>query len=345
MKDKFRVPVVRKKKTKPKSALLKKMLAAAKRRPVPRRGRGRVIPTKLKSGLLTASSVMIPSTHGKRASPQVAKAIRMTGAPNIHLNQVAETFQALVQYQALFSLPHLPVTELLAIRGHVSSSTGPPNAIRFVVESYQSETLYTNTSTAPLEMELYDLVLKKDLPQTWVYTLGSNTWPIPPKPESYWYNGSLIQSNKPTGTVIHDSPANQLGSSPFDSQLFTEFFEVRKRTIVTMSMGATHRHIVFMKPNYLVKDAEIQNNVLCNGVAGLTAFTMIRFNGFPTGSLDDANTATSGAQLSWVQSTRVKYTFATDVSQNMYQSNPVALTAPADIVNIGSGLVETQSFV
>ena len=306
--------------------------------------RGRVVPTKLKSGLLTASSVMIPSTHGKRASPQVAKAIKMTGAPNIHLNQSADTYQSIGQYQGLFSLSHLPVSELLTIRGHVSSSTGPPNAIRFVVETYQSETLYTNTSTAPLEMELYDLVLKKDLPQTWVYTLGTNTWPIAPKPESYWYNGSLIQSNKPTGTVIHDSPANQLASSPFDSQLFTEFFEVRKRTVVTMSMGATHRHIVFMKPSYLVKDAEIQNSVLCNGVAGLTAFTLIRFNGFPAGSFNDGNTTVSAGQLSWVQSTRVKYTFATDVSQNMYQSNPIEISPLSDIVNIGSGLVEPQTF-
>lgn len=297
-------------------------------------------PKRIQGGILTSSMVMIPSTHGKRASPQVARAIKMVGSPNVFLAQVPQTVTSIQQYQAYGSFAHLPMSSLLAIRQAVNTG---PGAIRYVVETYMSEMTFTNTSTAPCELELWDVCLKKDLTTAWTYTAGTNTYTIFPEPTSYWASGSLIQAGLPVSSGIGVRPANQIGSTPYDSQLFTSFFEVKKRTLITMPSGSTHRHSVFMKPNYLVKDSEVQNSGLIAGVSGLTSFTLYAINGFPTGN-DFDGTTYSGSQVSAVNSSRTKYGWSADLSQTLYRTGPDQVSATLDIVNIGSGLVETQTF-
>lgn len=134
------------------------------------------------------------------------------------------------------------------------------------------------------------------------------------------------------------------GASPFDSQLFKDYFKVAKRTKVMLSQGASHRHFIHLKPNKVILDSEVktQTGGTIGALAGLTMFTMVVVQGLPQTLGDGSNQATiSGGELAVVQQQRYKYTWSQDISVTGTYNDNLATPATTSLINIGSGAIDT----
>lgn len=290
-----------------------------------------------REGVATSSSVLF-RTKTLNAKPQVARAIKMIGAPNSYIINTQVVFKSDTGFQNVTSFQHLGQQALKGIRATLGTSL----AARFVVEEYQSEISFTNSTTAPCEVEVYDVCAKRDLASAGAtYDTTSYTYPLPQTPEAYWTTGAQVQTNtNPAGTF---NPRSIVGSSPMDIQLFRENFTIVKRVNVSLPQGATHRHMCLQKPNYVVTDAMLKNSQISAEV-GLCYWTMFVLKGYPVGSSAPTDPLTwastiGQAQLSMVQATRIKYSWSADISNTLVQTNQLG-QVQYEIVNVGSGLVE-----
>lgn len=305
------------------------------------RGRARRVirkPTIQASGGVVTSSSFRMIKRGK-TDPRVT-AIKRVGSPNIYVNQVPKTIITSAGFLNYWSMFHQYNTDLRNIRQLINSSSAAP--IRYVLENYMNEMTMTNTTNASCEVEIYDLTLKKDLLVQFAYEEAANTYVVNGSPEAYWEVGTRLMS----GQADAVSPPNStvLGASPFDSQLFKDYFKVQKRTRVMLSQGASHRHFVTLNVNKVIDDAFVQTSQQIIGHKGITVYTMLVVRGFPqtTGNVEDPGVSTTcPCQLAIVNQQRYKYTWSADLSNtgNYYDQ----LTSPATtaVLNIGSGLVDT----
>lgn len=282
------------------------------------------------------------STLSHRPSKQVI-ALKRIGAPNHFTTNTSDFHECAAGFQGQWGYKWLDNSSLVNLRGTIGAvGTG---SYRFCVESFTVECLLTNTTNAPLELEIWDLVLKKDIQAVMTYTqptLGSYT--LLDTPDQYWKQGSLIDA----GLAPATSPPNStfLGSSPYDQQLFRDYFKQVKKTIVMLPQGACHRHLVTRKTNRVIDDAFLRQGAI-SGHKGLTTYTMFNVKGFPCGSAfadpppGGVEVTTTAGQISVVNTYRYKYTWVMDVSN--FNTNQDNLTSPPisalnmDILNIGSG--------
>lgn len=307
----------------------------SKKAPAKRRSRkGQGSATRVIGGGTTNGTVLMP-TSKTHANPRVARYIKMSGAPNVYVDQESAVLASKANEQSSSSWSHLNVARLKTIRNLIANTDRP---VRYVVSDYQSIFTITNGTTAPMELDIYDITLKRDTLLT-QYTTGLGTYTLGNFPDNYWQVGSQVQANiAPAGTI----PATYLGTSPLDTDLFKQFFTIKKRTVVTMPQGAIHRHAVLQKPNFVVTDALLLNTALGN-IMGLSSFTMFVQRGFPTGDLTNGTSLGSAALLSsglaLVRTLRIKYHWVDDIDNNLY-ANQSLVGEFDDVINIGSGQVD-----
>jgi len=290
----------------------------------------------------------------KPLTKQVA-ALDRVGAPNVYTRQIADETIGLPGQQSCISINYASSQDLYAMGVQNTNSANGPN--RYVLESVQSETVMTNQSTAPLELEIWDLVLKKDL-----YALNSQAWkltgattvtpyPVSGSPESFWREGLNAAYGLASGGALDYSAV--VGSSPYDSQMFKDMFTCVKKTVVVLNQGSSHRILALQKMNTLVDQAiwsaatAAGGSVAQNGVKGISSFSLIRIKGLPC-TIDDelfSGVTTTASRLAFVQFKRYKYTWVQDATAGVLYSE--ALLSPSvgmGIINIGSGLPEQQQF-
>jgi hypothetical protein len=284
-------------------------------------------------------------------SKQAAQHERL-GAPNIYTKQTALEISANPGEQNTQSLA---LTDLIAL-GNIGQSSGLLNArgpSRFCLESVQSETVMTNQSTAPLDVEIFDLVLRRDLPvrQTMTWNVGpATTFSVGGSPDEYWTAGVHA------GTATSDTSPNQalvIGSSPYDSQMWKDMFHCVKKTNVILNQGSSHRIVTLQKHGKIIDQAlfSLGNAASLGSLAGLqgvTTFHMIRIKGMPCTinfEVPAGDVTTSAGRLAVVSYARYKYTWLADSSSSLqYVESLVSPAFPLGIVNVGSGLPEPQAF-
>lgn len=289
-------------------------------------------------GIATSSLASLPTNHSnKLAQTSLVRNIKRIGAPNVYLINTSGIYKSSAGLQNYTSFEHIGSLLMNGIRTNISSAATAV-AARFVLEDYQSQFMLTNCGTNPIEVDIYDVQAKRVVPPGMTYNQGGLAYVINGDPTDYWAQGATIQAQ---GAPASQSPAQFYSSSPFDSQLFRDYFVVKKRTLIALPQGATHRHEVLQKPNYMVDDAWLKNNAQ-NAEPGLTAYTMFVLKGYPlgTGVGDVPPTPTlAPSQISIVQATRVKYTWVQDFTNSVsYANNLSASTYP--LVNIGSGVID-----
>lgn len=288
----------------------------ATRMPVPSRTMTR---TKVKlikpegPGVTTNSSFRLSRAPGARE-----RATKLVGAPNAYLTNVAQSQSCLEGYQHAFTNVWSSFIDLQYIRNRIAGNTVPPVpgtiiSNQYVLASMIGETVYTNATLASCELELYDIVRKRNANPS----VSSTIWP-----EVAWDQGLMDaeQNNAP-------NPSAMLKSSPFDSPEFKQFFKVVRRTRVQLVGGGTHRHSVVLKPNMLINEALL--NYAAGDLQGLTVYTMARFYGQPV-SADQSGSpqvTTAAIKIDCVQTLRYKYTWSQDITNNVYvQDNLLSLT-------------------
>lgn len=215
-------------------------------------------------------------------------------------------------------------------------------SFRFVLESAISQLNLANTSGTPVNMELYDIVAKRDSPQipldmsgNIVYfggKFGQSTNLL--DPGVAWVLGMKNQSYSATGfqndgsTYELPSPEN-LGATPYQSKLFKDYFKVVRKTNVSLPIGGQHKHFVDLKPNVVIDNDMMTQN---NAFKGLSFFTLIVASGVPVVKCPDLNpldvlrnpfgdATTSAVSVSVIQQIKYKWTWVQDARENIYRAN------------------------
>lgn len=250
---------------------------------------------------------------------------------------------------------------------YVSSAPDPTPGVvsnasfRVVLESATSFLNIANTSGTPANVELYDIVAKRDIGQvplnfqgqlaTGPQLIGQGSLVL--DPGYAWFLGMANEKTTATGyesAALTEPPGYQnLGSTPYQSKLFKDYFKVVRKTNVSLPIGGTHKHYVDLKPNFVFdNDIMAQNNVY----AGTSFFTMIVASGVPVVKCPGntgpdyplanfkGDATTSAVSLSIIQQVRYKWTWVEDGRENIYFANYINTGNPAGGQTIQPAMVK-----
>lgn len=106
------------------------------------------------------------------------------------------------------------------------TSVGTVQSQPFIINKYEAFIELTNTTNIMIEVRMYDYVCRNDL-----YTAAT------PSILQQWQDGLYYEA---AGAVRVNT--SHVDSTPYDSQLFTQYFKIVKVTKVTLYPGATHVH-------------------------------------------------------------------------------------------------------
>jgi len=304
------------------------------------RSRAFVKPRRVKTEVGQMSTSI--TTRSSRASPQV-RAIKNVADSNIYVVNLPTSLSIESGKQKCVSLATLDWSDLYYIGNSLPQSNS--GLRRYVVESVLNEFTYTNQSTGGVEFEIIDLVAKRDLFNAWSFEANGRQYgPLGPTPEQVWEYGALAGANLPNAPLT-DSPAFVVGSKPFDTATFNDYFTPIQRNIVMLPQGASHRHVLNLKPNRLIDEALWNQGVattFLNNYKGMTIYTFIIARGTPVIDPTSHLATTGSGLISVVKSSRIKYCYSEDASKTILFTNQlVSSTAPA-IVNVGSGQPEAE---
>lgn len=353
-------------------AATKPRRVVGRRRPM---GRRRPVQRGLPNRQLVQSSLgglSLTRFVSARAPNAVAKAIKKVGAPNF----VSITYPGWVEggggkqaYSSWYlncandlqriwaSIQGLQVGRLLPQDAWHPLGTPNNASFRYVLESAISNLHIANTSGTPLNIELYDLVAKRDSPQV-AFDLSGNQLGTNigqgnqyMDPSTAWYLGMQNQRNTASGFATapgfnsseYPDPSN-LGATPYMSKLFKDFFKVVRKSNVSLPIGGQHKHYVDLKPNAIVDQDFMSQNAIYRG---LSFFTLIVVSGVPVvgcpPNVDtDAPVSTSSVSLSVLQNIKYKYTWTEDTRENIYRANFIT-TVPTEYQSIQPSLVKVDN--
>lgn len=267
--------------------------------------------------------------------PRQVQALRRVGAPDIYQDNFAETVSTQVglqTFKSYGSLLRAQLTSLASIAGNQSA----PN--RILLESAQTEITFTNITNAAVEVELYDIVFKRDVPATTTVALAAGSYIFNSTPENMITEGTKAASGVPPSSLT--DPSTYIGASPFDSQFFKDYCMVKQKSHVMLASGATHRHQTLAKINRVAEQAIVGNQNL-NYVKGFSYCTLLCVRGAAAAILESDDSTTNQATLNVVTSLRMKYTWCSDVNYSAYYHNNLSTDAVTQVRNIGNGAIES----
>jgi len=230
------------------------------------------------------------------------------------------------------------IAELVNEQNGINVNPPTPNYLptQFIIEDVLCNFTMANASTAPVELSIYDITVRRDVAANFsignfgaAYRFNSGA-----DPASVWSNGSWWQNGQsfpiPPGTPL---PSDYLGASPYDCQLWKDMFKVNKVQRVLLSAGGVHRHTVNYKLNKLI-DTSLLGIMPGNGVTnmyyfgGWTKVVMIVAKGLPVSASENSSqVTTSDPHIDVVNDYRYRYSFVTNnVSKT---TNGDRLTTPA----------------
>jgi len=150
---------------------------------------------------------------------------------------------------------------------------------RFVISKATASYYITNSTTANIDIILYDFIPRKD-----VYAIAdSNTFPA----TKAWYTGmtstfqvsNVTQAASTEGAVT--DPSRYPGSKPFDSNLFCSWYKIIKTKSCCLSPGQCYTHVVSSYPRKIWEDVFFYNksagNVAGTDIGYLAKQTLLTF--------------------------------------------------------------------
>lgn len=286
------------------------------------------------AGMVTNS---LWSYKGPRLSPRV-RAMKMVGSPNIQHKNFATTLSSVAGLQVYASYGTLIGIDLTALQQAVPHNE--PN--RLVVESSQTEITLTNSNNCAAEIELYDVMFKRDVSVDQTLNTNSGTYTFTTI-DQMWEQGAKASAGEPPGGT---DVSRYIGASPFDSQPFKTFCRVVKRTHVMLASGASHRHQSQIGINKLI-DASLASDLTKAYVKGFSYATLIVARGVAAYAPADppvGGSTVNSVFINVATATRIKYTYVQDVTQNVHYNNYPLSTSTVNVRNIGSGAYEPASF-
>lgn len=303
-------------------------------------------------GLKSTSSKLIKNANGSltnsdkfyshRAEAMV-RTMKKVGVPQIYSLNNGARYNGAFGFQNIWSLSLLNQSQLSTILHTVQKQSGLVNTYGIVypqaycLESVIGNFNIANCSTVAVELEIYDVVPKRD-----VYTkmqFGTNYPAVPYEttgtPDEMWKKGSLWSNGENvTGTTPY--PAESLGAKPTDIQLWNDYWKITGKKRVMLSAGGVHRHTINVKVNKLIDTSLINmeagdsaaHGTYVTQLRGFTKNIMVVAKGMPVSDSENAAVVTScDTHLDVVLDYRYKYTYVQN--NNSYVQNTDLLTSPA----------------
>ena len=208
-----------------------------------------------------------------------------------------------------------------------ASAVAGQNPTRFCLQSLQAETQIVNTSNVGCQVDIYDIVCKRDAPITSAAQYDVST------PSRAWITGTELQA-----TLVDPGAVQQAylpGSLPTDSQLFKDFYKVVQRKEVLMNPGGQHTHKVSLRLN-----KEFDKNQLTTyggvmeGLKGVTFFTMIVLRGQPAVIPTTQVTTMSNPFLRWITTERYIYSAVYRNGSQFTYGNVLPALPPATALQV-----------
>lgn len=206
-----------------------------------------------------------------------------------------------------------------------------------ILESCQTTTTFTNQTNTPTFVDIYDIVARRD-----IQVMGANSEFY--DPAKCWTFGS--------GTVAGNVASTRLGTTPFMSTLFTQFWKVLRVTRLNLAAGETAEHRATHKPmrvwdhsidyvvrNSIATDTTIQLTVDEGAFKNLTHYTMVVAMGAP-GDPDTDSVGTLVSKLDWVTTKNYKYS-SIENSASTLASDGVTNQTATHILDAVTGADET----
>lgn len=270
--------------------------------------------------------------------PGVSKCVAgKQGVSTWYLNAGNDLRRIWASIQGLYVAKNVPT-------GAEFAETSPPSTVpnasfRYVLESAISMLNIANTCGTPINMELYDCVSKRDSPQLPLDFQGNLPFQNPGSfqgtnildPGTAWSLGMKNEAAQATGFsdkgVVTVADFNDLGSTPYQSKLFKDYFKVVRKTNVSLPIGGQHKHFVDLKPNFVVDNDLLQQN---NAFKGVSFFTIVVISGVPVIACPGTenplanpigDVTTSATTVSIIQSVRYKWTWSEDSRENIYRAS------------------------
>jgi len=166
-----------------------------------------------------------------------------------------------------------------------------------IIESCTENSIIRNQNNNDCYLTLYDIVCRRD---QYASTSSEQT------PFTSWANGN--------GDAGASNMLYQVGTTPFSSPQFTQYFKVVKVTHIILPAGGTHEHRVHYEPNRLIS-REVAT--ISGFIRNLTHFTMAVQYGAPDNDSSVVTTVSIGSStLDVVQTKQYKYTYVSDAVTN-----------------------------
>jgi len=146
------------------------------------------------------------------------------------------------------------------------------------------------------------------------FTANGISYTVVGAPSDYVNVGLLAQQGGSQSSPPVPLPFYSLSCVPTDSQLFKDYFTIKKKTRVFMAPGACHKHVVNIKTNRLLDEYLVPTTH--SAMKGFGSFTMAVVRGMPVWDGENAGiTATTcSTAIQWVKSERIKYSYIADTS-------------------------------
>jgi len=215
--------------------------------------------------------------------------------------------QALTQPSPIYGCDDI-THQFTMYAAHVPPDTAGAVTTKLYVEQCVAETMITNDTNAAIHMVLYDIIARRDL------TTSSAAQTNYITPTAAWTQGSIDSSDTSAYEIV--------GSNPFQTPGFTEYYKVVKITNIDLHTGGHHRHKMIVAPRQTVSNDVVTELTASasTGVYGkVTCFTMIVCHGFPDNTTGGTTVSTSSGKIDWV--TKKQYTFYPICSQRMIISS------------------------
>lgn len=190
--------------------------------------------------------------------------------------------------------------------------------MRWKIAKLKIESRIKNMTNVPVQIRVYDILARRD-------DTGFSQ-----DPRTAWITG-LNEQNTTAGTNSIFFP----GAEPYESTLFTQRYNVVKRTMFTLGAGSEHVHIIKGSPPW-VNDRSITNQYTIMGKR--SRFVMIVVEGGVTdnyASGSDAIVNYSRHAVDVVTEYKVKF-YGMEKSRTIYQN----FTSLADLAGVENTVTE-----
>lgn len=254
----------------------------------------------------------------KPGRPYIPKSVEDTIAPQVLVNNAAYQLKSNVGVQNVVA----PLT--LITPNNVAYYTGD-KVTRMMYQKASGDVTMNNIFLSNCYVIIYDIIARKDCALTGVSS-----------PINAWSQGDADESATSTYTY--------LGSTPWQSELFNQYYKVMQVTNIVLGAGATHVHKVRLTPNKVFSAANATYSPY--GFRDQTYWCMVEIHGSPANDTvlqSQVSVGVGGLNLIVDSEATIKQLAKAVPTIQGGNSLPTAFTNAEQVVNLGGSTIVPQA--